>query len=236
MNIGILNAYHFEQVPGNYQEEYSQIFIEFVKSVFPDKKTNIIEYKVALGNFPKSVSECDIWFITGSPKSVYEDITWIHQLTDFTKKLHANKKKLVGICFGHQMVAHALGGKVLKSARGWGVGIREFNITQKQTWMTPVDNKMSLIFSHQDQVEIPPPNAKLLAGDEFCSYQMLQIGEHILSFQGHPEFTEKFAKDRLNSRKQLMPLETYQTALDSFKNKNDSKQLIAWIQKFVNNN
>lgn len=234
MVIGILNAYHFEQVPGNYQEEYSRIFYEFVKSVFPDKITTINEYKVAQGHFPKSVHECDIWFITGSPKSVYEDIPWIHQLADFTKNLHASKKKLIAICFGHQMVAHALGGKVLKSVKGWGVGVREFNITQKQTWMTPVSNKMSLIFSHQDQVESPPPEARLLASDDFCLYQMLQIGEHILTFQGHPEFTDQFAKDRLNSRKELMPLETYQTAMHSFKNKNDYQQMISWIQNFVN--
>lgn len=233
MNVGILNAYHFEQIPGNYQEEYSRIIYKFVQTVFFDSNASITEYKVAQGHFPESVDDCDIWFITGSPKSVYDDIAWIHQLIDFTKNLHANKKKLIGICFGHQMVAHALGGKVIKSPKGWGVGIREFNITQKQTWMTNADNKMSLIFSHQDQVDSPPPDAKLLAGDEFCSYQMLQIGEHILTFQGHPEFTEEFAKGRLMARKELMPQETYQTAMDSFKNKNDYKQMISWIHNFV---
>lgn len=232
--IGILNAYHFDPTAdGKYQEEYTRLFIEFVKSAFPEQKNEVKEYKVAQGQFPASVFDCDLWFITGSPKSVYDDLPWVHQLTSFTQELHKNRRKLIGVCFGHQMVAHALGGKVSKSPKGWGVGIRDFQVTQRQPWMNADDKNISLIFSHQDQVDQLAPGAELLATDEFCPNQVAQIGSHILSFQGHPEFSEAFAKDRLVSRKDKMPLATFETAMNSFGKKNDYEKLANWIRNFA---
>lgn len=233
--IGILNAYHFE-ADADYQIEYSKLFVDFVKQVFPERQNEVKEYKIALGDFPKSPDECDIWFITGSPKSVYDDIDWIHKLADFTKQLHAKKKKTIAICFGHQMIAHALGGKVSKSEKGWGVGIRSFNVMKNTDWMIDKIQQMSLLFSHQDQVQKLPPQAELLAGDDFCPNQMFQIENHILTLQGHPEFTVQFAKDRLISRKQIIAPGTFDTAMLSYNNKNDFKLATAWIRKFAANN
>lgn len=232
--IGVLNAYHFDPTPGNYQEEYTRLFLDFVEKIFPGKRAEIKEYKVAQGQFPKSAAECDIWFITGSPKSVYEDIPWINQLIYFTKEIHAKKQKLIGICFGHQMVAHALGGQVTKSRKGWGVGIRTFEIIDHPAWMFPADKKISLIFSHQDQVDLMAPGAIRLATDEFCPNQITQIDKHILTLQGHPEFSMQFAKDRLDSRKDSIPSDTYVKAMNSFEKDNDYKKLINWIRNFLN--
>lgn len=237
--IGILNAYHFDSNDSGYQQEYSRIFYEFVQKIFQDSagenKREIIEYKVAQGQFPKSVSECKIWFITGSPKSVYEDIPWIHRLTAFVQELDSCKIKTVGICFGHQMIAHALGGKVSKSSQGWGVGIRSFEILQHKPWMTasPSSQKISLLFSHQDQVETLPPGAELLAQDQFCRYQMMQIGEHIMTMQGHPEFTVSFAKERLIARKDKMSKATFEEAMKSYAEASDFLLIIDWIREFA---
>ena len=231
--IGVLNAYHFDPTPGNYQEEYSKLFLEFVAKVYPEKVSEIKEYKVAQGVFPANVDECEYWFITGSPMSVYEDIPWVKKLAEFTRDLHRHQKKLVAVCFGHQMVAHALGGKVTRSPKGWGVGIRTFEIEDQQSWMTPADKKLSLIFSHQDQVDTLAPGSMRLATDEFCANQMSQLGSHIITLQGHPEFTAQFAKDRLNSRRDKMPPETYENAMKSFERENDYKKMIHWIRNFL---
>lgn len=234
--IGVLNAYHFDADDTGYQLDYSRIFIEFVESAFPSA-TSVREYKVAQGEFPKSVHECELWFITGSPKSVYEDIPWIHQLKEFVIELHSKKVKTVAICFGHQMVAHALGGKVSKSSRGWGVGIRSFDMLAHKPWMNNVGRdpqKISLLFSHQDQVESLPPGAELLAQDEFCPFQMMQIGDHILTMQGHPEFTVNFARERLISRRDKMSAETFDKAMQSYADTSDFQLMIEWIRKFVN--
>ena len=230
--IGILNAYHFD-VEAENQKEYSQLFIDFVKNVFPEQEQKIIEYKIAQGKFPKSVNECKIWFITGSPKSVYDDILWVHQLNEFIKELHRNKVKTIGICFGHQMIAHALGGEVAKSPKGWGVGIRGFKIIQKQAWMSPATQKLSLFFSHQDQVNVIPHGAQLLATDDFCPHQMMQIGQHILTMQGHPAFSVKFAKDLFVSFKDMIDTETFESAMQSYEQQNDYKIMSDWIRQFA---
>lgn len=235
--IGILNAYHFDANDTGYQLDYSRIFVEFVKAAFPEKANSVREYKVAQGDFPQSVTECELWFITGSPKSVYEDIPWIHSLRDFVIQLDEKKVKTVAICFGHQMVAHALGGKVSKSPRGWGVGIRSFEMLAQKPWMNVSGihpQKLALLFSHQDQVDVLPPRAELLAQDEFCPFQMMQIGEHILTMQGHPEFTVNFARERLISRRDKMSVETFDRAMKSYGDASDFQLMIEWIRKFVN--
>lgn len=230
--IGILNAYHFDVETEN-QKEYSQLFLNFVQNIFPEQKEKIIEYKIAQGKFPKSVSECKIWFITGSPNSVYDNIVWVHQLNEFVKELHRNKVKTIGICFGHQMIAHALGGEVTKSPKGWGVGIRDFKIIQKQIWMAFAPHKLSLFFSHQDQVNVLPPGTQLLATDDFCPHQIMQIGQHILTMQGHPEFSVKFAKELYVSFKNMIDTETFEEAIQSSYGQNDYKIISDWIRKFV---
>ena len=233
--IGILNAYHFDANDQGYQLDYSRIFTEFVEAVFPEKRNSIREYKVALGQFPQSVNECEVWFITGSPKSVYEELPWVHRLSDLVKELDAKKVKTIAICFGHQMVAHALGGKVSKSPRGWGVGIRSFEMLLQKPWMDSAGmQKLSLLFSHQDQVDALPPSAELLAQDQFCPFQMMQIGEHILTMQGHPEFTINFARERLISRRNKMSAETYEMAMKSYSEASDFRVMIDWIRQFVN--
>lgn len=140
----------------------------------------------------------------------------------------------MGICFGHQIIADALGGKVEKSPSGWGVGIKSFAVAKTQPWMQPIREKISLLFSHQDQVMQIPKSAILLAQNDFCPNQMMQIGEHIITVQGHPEFSIEFAKARLNSRRNLMPAATYETAMSSFSQAEDSKIIGEWIRHFRN--
>lgn len=229
--IGILNAYHFDPTPGNYQERYVPLILDFVKKAFPGQ--TVQNYEIAFGKWPQSINECTTWFITGSPKSAYDSDSWILKLKDFIVELDQQKKKTVGICFGHQIISEALGGKVEKNTKGWGVGVRSFEITQEKPWMQPLQKKISLIFSHQDQVVKIPPKAELLAQDPFCPNQMLQIGQHILTLQGHPEFSVEFAKERLNSRRELMPADTYTLANTSFTQSKDDAVMLKWIQQFT---
>ncbi len=231
--IGILNAYHFDPTPGNYQEDYDRLIMEFTRRTFPNKK--IRDFKIAMGDWPQGVEECDAWIITGSAKAAYDKDPWIEQLKRFIKEINKAKKKLIGICFGHQIIAAALGGEVTKSPSGWGVGVKTFKILDFQDWMKPALGEVSLLFSHQDQVSIPPKGAKLLAQDSFCPFQMFQIGEHILTLQGHPEFSVAFAKARLESRKDKVAPEIYKKAMSSFNDAKDDHVLSQWIRNFALN-
>jgi len=227
--IGILNAYHFD--PNlDYQEEYSRLMMDFVRKAFPDR--HIQNYDIAFGQWPNNADECDIWLITGSAKAAYDKDPWIHLLKKFIVEVDQKKKKLIGICFGHQIIAAALGGEVSKSPKGWGVGVKAFKILDPQPWMQPALSQVNLLFSHQDQVTKMPKGARLLAEDGFCEFQMYQIGDHILTMQGHPEFSVSFARDRLVSRKERVEPKTYEKAMGSFDSPRDDQALAQWIRNF----
>lgn len=231
--IGLLNAYHFETTPGSYQEKYEPMILSFLSKILTDH--NIKVYKTAQGELPNHPDECDAWIVTGSPAASYGTEKWIKELTLFIKNSHAQKKKMLGICFGHQIIALSLGGEVKKSDKGWGIGIREFEITKEKKWMKPpLNGKCSLLFSHQDHVTKLPENALQLGTDSFCHNQMYSIEDHIFSMQGHPEFTREYAKARYDTRKDLIgPLE-YNKAIESLKKETDDLSVGEWIRNFLN--
>ncbi len=234
MKIGLLNAYICDPDPNSYQYQYEPMFRHYFSEHI--SATWILnEYRITQGNWPTTIDECDGWIIGGSPKSVYDKDSWIAELITFVKNCHHHKKSLVGICFGHQLIAQALGGNVRKSEKGWGVGVRDFNMLTSKPWMTETKAHCSLLFSHQDQVKELPEGAELLATDPFCPNQIYTIGDHILSIQGHPEFTTTYMRDRLESRKAIIGDHSYQTACTSLSKPADSALLGSWIHAFFTN-
>ena len=230
--IGILNAYHFDTTPGNYQEQYLQMMQDYLSGVMPGVKFK--DYCVAQNEFPADPDECDGYVITGSPASCYDHEAWIKKLVELIKQLNEIHKPLLGICFGHQIIAHALGGEVVKSDKGWGIGVREFSMTSYTPWMEPrlENDSCSLLFSHQDQVVKLPTSATCVAGDSFCSNQMYFIGDHVFSIQGHPEFTPNYAKSRYLARIDRIGEKHVKEAVESLKNTTNSDEVGAWIKNF----
>lgn len=230
--IGFLNAYHFDLVEGSYQEKYEPLLLNYLQKIMPQK--TIKTFLVAQNHFPKSIDECEGWIIGGSPKSCYENDPWIKELEKFIQLCHKNKKKLLGICFGHQIIAKALGGKVTKSDKGWGVGVRSFDmIDTSAPWIKNYSQiNFSLLFSHQDQVELAPANAKILAQDSFCPFQIFSIENHVFCIQGHPEFTKEYAKERYETRQHLMPKTVYENAINSLELPTHDDIIGTWIAKF----
>ena len=141
MKIGLLECDHvadkFVAISGTYPEMFA--------ALLPEVEFQL--YDVCNGEFPQSVDECDAYTSTGSKFSVYDEIDWILQLKDFVFQLYKNDKKFIGVCFGHQIMAEALGGKVLKSEKGWNVGIHPFEIALKENWMDPFQQNLNLLSS-----------------------------------------------------------------------------------------
>lgn len=209
------------------------MILEYLSHSLPEEI--IRTYQVAQGEFPANPKECDAWIITGSPASAYDSAAWIDRLAEFIRSTHLEKQKLVGICFGHQMVAHALGGKVEKSPKGWGVGVRHFQMTDRRPWMMPPLKDVSLLFSHQDQVTKLPEGARILAEDDFCSIQMYSLGSHIFCLQGHPEFTPEFARARLDSRIERIGKAVCDQAIKTLKTPTQADTVGVWIKNFLKN-
>lgn len=161
-----------------------QAFLDQVEHNF-----TLVEYRITEGDFPPSPTACAAYLITGSPKGVYDSEPWIAQLQEFIRACYATGQKMVGICFGHQILAHALGGHTEKSEKGWGLGRSTVELVAERPWMQPPLPTGGFYFCHQDQVKRLPASAALLAGNTFCPNGMFVIGEQIVGLQAHPEFT-----------------------------------------------
>jgi GMP synthase-like glutamine amidotransferase len=187
-------------------------------------------YDVAAGALPPDVGRHDAYLITGSPAGVYEDLPWIPKLKTF---LNAAKgqAKLVGICFGHQIMAEAFGGRVEKSAKGWGVGLQSYPIVSHEPWMDNVP-LVAVPASHQDQVVRQPPGADVIASSLFTPYAGLAWrDQRAISFQFHPEFAPAYAKALIAARYDVAP--DPDAAIASLDAPNDNRRVGEWIRRFL---
>lgn len=162
-------------------------------------------YAILEDKLPEKVASCDAWLITGSKHAVYERHTWIEGISEFIRQAYAADIPLIGICFGHQLIVQALGGRVQKSANGWGLGASRYPLSQRPTWMQTSSgvDAFTIQAFHQDQVITPPQRSEIIAGSEFCPYAALNIDNKALTFQGHPEFSATFSKALLTNRRPL---------------------------------
>ena len=175
---------HMHQHSGG---DYPDMFSRLLQSTHRPFELSIFD--VVNGSLPQHCQDFDGFIITGSRHSTYEAQPWIEQLTQFIQHCHAYDTKVIGSCFGHQIIAHALGGTVNKAAQGWGIGIHPVNIKQTLDWMHPHQHQLHLIFSHQDQVIALPKGATIIAESHYCAVQMYTIGQQFLGIQAHPEMS-----------------------------------------------
>ena len=231
MKIGILQAdsvrEEFQSEFGDYPDMFIRLLCKFSEDVLTFETYNVQE-----AVYPNHIDDCDVYIITGSRFSVYEDLHWIRRLESFVVELHAVKKKLVGICFGHQLVALALGGKAELAQAGWGVGVHTTKVVQNEEFMSPSKATFTAIVSHQDQVTKLPTGAECLAGSEFCPYAMTRIGDHILTFQGHPEFETAYSRKLIELRQEIIGEAVYSQGVESLTQKTDEGILAQWILRF----
>ena len=185
-------------------------------------------FDVQAGELPDPTSH-GAYLITGSPAGVYEDLPWIAPLEEFIRE--AKDSKMVGICFGHQVMAEALGGHVEKSEKGWGAGLHRYEIVHAEPWIDPV-GEIAAPASHQDQVVIQPPNTEVVARSDFTEYAGLAWTDRpAISFQFHPEFSPAFAKALIEKRYDIVP--NPDAAIASLDAPNDNERVATWIRRFL---
>ena len=171
------------------------------------------------------------FLITGSKAGVYENHAWIAPLMAWIREAHAREARILGICFGHQVLAEALGGKVTKSEKGWGVGVRE--LAWHGQHLLPQKERLKLIYSHQDQVQQLPQGAELMAGDDFCPHAAFHIGNRVMGFQGHPEFDAAYTRRLLPRRAADIGEPRFQQAMVSLTQATDSVELGARLIRWL---
>ncbi len=170
--------------------------------------------------------------VTGSAAGVYEGHPWIPPLLDWIRSAKG-RVRLVGVCFGHQAMAEALGGRVEKSERGWGVGLHRYEVAAHEPWMEPPAATIAIPVSHQDQVVTPPPGARVILASAFTPWAGLAWGDDAISFQCHPEFSPVYAAALVEGRVDRIPPAVASEALASLKTPDDRAVLGAWIRRFL---
>ncbi len=205
----------------------------------PDWRCEV--FAVHRGDFPPQPEAFDGWVMTGSVASVNDPDPWVQRLAEQVRWLHDRRVPLVGLCFGHQMVAHALGGRVGPSPQGWRVGVAPTHFhTHSHTrfhatpaWMDPVQTSIRLFAAHAEQVLAAPPAARVLGGDDFAPVGAMAVGEHILTTQYHPELSRDFMMALLQANPAPWPPELVARAVQQVQEPVDAALFFRWMVRFL---
>lgn len=203
MKIGVLQCglVHEALVPDF--GEYDQVFGNWLSA--HDPSLSFQGWVVEHGEFPDSPADMDGYILSGSKHGVYEDHDWLPPLKDFIRACAAARVPMIGVCFGHQVIAEALGGKAEKSDKGWGLGRGEYETVSPPAWMAGTPDQIAVHAVHQDQVVVAPADATTVARSAFCEHAALVYGDvenpYAISIQPHPEFTDKFLSDLVTVRR-----------------------------------
>lgn len=222
MKIGILQT---GKVPDELRAEhgdYPDMFARFLADPAFEFKT----YPVVDNVFPDGPRICDAWLITGSKHGVYEDHSWIPPLEDFLRVTFSAGVPIVGICFGHQILAQALGGKVEQFPGGWLVGVEDYAIDG-------IGTSVQIMAWHQDQVVTLPEATVVVGSSPFCRYAALAYGDRAFSIQPHPEFSNGFMADLIEARGDALPKPIAHKAAASLDRQTSADRVADYIKAFL---
>jgi GMP synthase-like glutamine amidotransferase len=233
VKLALLNA-----LPRQYILESDVPDTEKFKRLFQavDVHIEYLVYDATEGELPASPAVADAFLVTGSPCSVYDTDPWIADLAEFVRQCAAQQKKLVGVCFGHQLIAQALGGQVEKSRDGWLLGLHKFHLYRQPAWLSPAKSACSLYFINQDQVVTLPPGAVVIGGGDVCPYAIYGIANRVLGLQAHFEHTQAFMQaiiDYLAPR--LTAEECDEAARSLARGVPDDELVVRWVVNFLKN-
>ena len=231
MKIGLLGCddvpERFRQFGGTYREMFRRLLAPHMPAA------QFTWFDIVNGELPQSPESCDAYICTGSRYSVYEDHDWIARLKTFVRTLHDGKKPFVGICFGHQILAEAMGGKVDKAREGWGVGVHDMEVVKPEPWMEPRATRAKLQYMHGDQVQRLPPDGEVLAHAAHCEVAMFRVGETMLGIEGHPEFPAEYVAALLEDRRERIGKDVVNAALAHVNEPTQHDVVAQWIKNFL---
>ena len=221
MKIGILQAGRSPDETRDQHGDYDEFFQRFLGG----KGFEFETFPVLDDVFPASVHDADGWLVTGSKFGAYDGYPWIPRLEEFLREAYAAAVPIVGICFGHQVLAQALGGKVEKFSGGWSAGVESYQLDGAA-------DGVQLIAWHQDQVTELPQDAEVVGSSDFCRYAALSYGDRAWTIQPHPEFNAEFVHGLIEARRAILPDGVADRAEASLDQPTSSPQIAEQIAQF----
>lgn len=223
--MGLLECDHTDADLRGIDGDYGEMFLQLFSRHAPHLALTRID--VIGGAALPPVTAFDAFVVTGSRCDAFAREPWILALGDLVRQAHEAAVPTVGICFGHQLIAHVLGGRVERAARGWGVGVRAARVVSAAPppW---VPDRFRLLHSHQDQVVALPPDAELLATSDHAPIAAFRAGA-LLGFQGHPEFSPRYAAALMDRRAEQIGAEVVAEARSTLSEATDEAAIARWI-------
>jgi GMP synthase (glutamine-hydrolysing) len=209
---------------------YQQLFTELLNH--GDTEVVVTDYDLVAGRFPGDPGEQDGWLVTGARAAAFDDDPWIAELLDLIRVLDAAQAPTVGVCFGHQAIALALGGTV-RNTGSWGVGVRHAEMVDPSPASAPVDDGFRIAYSHRDQVVDLPATARLTSAAAHCPVASFAIGDHMIGIQGHPEFGTDFARDLYTGRFINIGEEAANDAMATLDDGTDRFAVADWMMRIL---
>lgn len=207
------------------------MFSRLFKSVGVD--WDIAAFNTRRGEYPASFDDFDAVLLTGSRADAFSDEPWVVELRRQVTALLAQGKKMVGICFGHQLIALCLGAPVGRAPNGWGVGRMTYNWHRPDLPHAQDRTQISLLASHQDQVLELPPGASLVASSDFCPVASFTVGDAVFCIQPHPEFSEDVSAHLLNARRHVLGEDQYHRSVQSLEQGHEGAHIGRIVAAFL---
>lgn len=223
------------RAPGRLSEDYPRypdMFAELLGEADAGLSFEVV--RLPDGEALPDPADCEAVVITGSPAGVYDRTPWMDPLRAFVRAAFGAETPMVGVCFGHQIIADAMGGDVRKSDKGWGVGRHTYEVLEHRPWMAGAGASVSLAVSHQDQVIKPPAGAVTLARSAHTDHAMLVYqAAPVMSVQGHPEFGDEFVAALYAARRGRLSDEQVDGAIASLAEPHDNEMMARWMAAFL---
>ncbi len=216
------------------QPDYQSFGQMFIRLLGNQGKAVCFEiYNVVRGEYPDERGCFDAYLVTGSKADSFGMDAWIVRLREYLLIRYRAGDVLLGVCFGHQILALVLGGHTERAVQGWGVGVHRYRMLCSPVRGLDAPSHLQMLISHQDQVTRLPAGAQLLASSDFCPNAAFTLGGRVLCFQGHPEFTHDFSRSLLHIRQGVYTPEFYARCLDSLQQGHDGLTVGGWMVEFV---
>ncbi len=191
-------------------------------------------FNTVKGDYPATFDPYDAVLLTGSKADAFSQEPWVLTLKEKVQALLKSKKKLIGVCFGHQLIALCLGAKVGRAPQGWGAGRMQYQWLASDLPQAQGLQEVAMLASHQDQVHELPGGARLLATSDFCPVAAFAVDDHVFCVQPHPEFVEDYSAFLLDKRRAVFGEDKYQAFVQTLDKGHDGLAVARMMVAFIN--